>query len=254
MAETAMSASILHKETEIDHNGVHYKVVVDAEKQHDHSLSGLESGTLDHEHEDESAKIGVHYELPDIEHLHHHGGEYKHHGVVIHIDLGGAHGADDEHLDDEEHHDQEHHEEHLITVHPYHDANQYHYDTENDNLEHHVHPDLGHHDLEQDQTLSYEDLVHRLTHHDGENELKYDVDVPHPHHHHHTRDSHVWGGHHGKKHNYVVAHQKGNLWHLFNLNIVKPVKRFENEYEQGDINEQPIVELHELHHHVDVHH
>lgn len=252
MADTAMSASFLHKEIEINHNGVHYKVAVDAEGQHDtdHSVTKLEKDPLQHD-QDELAKIGIHYELPDTEHLHHHDEEDKHHGVVIHIDLGGAHDAIEEHIHDEGHHSQEHQEEHLVAVHPHHNVDQYHYATENHNLNQHVHPDLGHHDLEHDHIYSYEDLKHLLlAHHDSEEyELGNNkIEVPHE-----------------KKQDYVVGHQKGNLWHFFNLRPVKPVRihsdvphseqtELENGYELGDINKQPVVELHGLHHHVDVHH
>ncbi|XP_023311498.1 histidine-rich glycoprotein-like [Anoplophora glabripennis] len=275
-----MSASILHKEIEIGHNGVHYKVVVDAEKQHGtvHNLSGLENGTEEPEHQEEPGKIGIHYELPEIEHLHHHDEEDKHHGVVIHIDLNGAHSSEEEehHNEhhDEEHRDaQKHYEVHHVLVHPHHDAAQYHYDTENHDLIHHLHPELGLHDFEHEklnpynskhhQIISYEDLGHLLTQHDSrENELEYNrVDVPH----HHVIGPQVWGKHHGQKQHYVVGHQNGNLWQLFPSKVVNPVSihsgiphsthvGLENVYDQGHINEEPFVELHALHHHVDIHH
>lgn len=286
-----MSASILHKEIEIDHGGVHYTVVIDAEKQHHdtiHSLDGLEAST-ESEHQDELGKVEVHYEEPDTEHLHHHVGEENHHGLDVHIDLDTGHVSAKEHHHEHQLplHETEHHglKQHHILVHHEvsHGLGQDHNDEESQTLKYLIQLGLGHHsskysDLGHTELSPYNSELHVLHHGDLEHILEHlgtgeqgldhnEVDVPihqvigggnHVHLRHYDHVPGAWIKHHVGQDNYVLGHQNGIVWHLHPSNTVKHVGVHSGGHgsEQGYIYGQPLNGLEGVHviHHTDIHH
>lgn len=276
-----MSASILHKEIEIDHGDVHYTVVVDAEKQQHgtiHGLTGLDGHLSEIEHQDELGKIGINYGAQHIEHIHHHGGEGNHHGLDVHIDLDTGHVSTEEHhnehhilpLHETEHHGLKH--RHILGYHENsHDLGHSDYEIDS-GLGHHgfKHHELNPYDSEL-HGLYHDDLGHIFKYHDlQEQELEHNgVNVPS--HHviggnygstiHSGHSEHVpgaWVKHHGVKGGYGVGQHRGVLWNLLPSKTVKHISAHggEDGSVQSYIYGQPLTDLEgvQVIHHADIHH